>query len=380
MDEADALLLVLCLLYVTECVALVRRHSLAFRTSDGRRWRIALPSAIGGTSDAGLLLADPLPPLGPVYLAHFLPVSFSPRYALSFISQTLGPAGRPKQKGTLVAYADIQSVDAIGKTVQVNSEVFVRCSDARQAAWVADLLKRLGPLTAAERGKEITETLERAFDGEKIRKRISEYKEKACALRILCNAHFAHLFVLAPAVVWHSGVTRYLIPLAAGMWCIALATAGVFWRLHKSFYPEATEERVAAALKMALCPPVSLRANDLLSFPLLAAFHPLAIAWELCGTEEFERFARHTMLDLHHPVAGEEMDWEGSAVERWSRETALKILGDFLARQGVDAEALCRPAARPDDATQAYCPRCEAGYAILAGECADCPGVALHRF
>ena len=380
MGEVEALFLLLGFLYVTDCVFWVHRHSVAFVPVSGSRWRPVHPSAIGGNNDSGLLLTNPLPLLGPGYLCHLLPVSLSPRHARASISQTLSAAGRPHQTGRLLPYADIQSVDVSGREVRINGERFVRCPGTEQAAALAGWLKTLLPLAEARRAAVLTRILGDAFSAEGARERIRAYTQRACALRILCNVQFFYLFVVAPGVVWEYGITRSLAPLAAGAWVMALATAVLFWRVHKALYPGGTEERVSAALKMALCPPIAARANEVVSWQVLAAYHPLTVASLLCGREEFERFAKRVVLDIRHPIAADPLDSEGAETERWYRKTLETLVEGFLGRCGLDAGELLRPPPRTDSSSESYCPRCQVEYAVRAGECADCSGVRLSPF
>src|SRR5947199_254181 len=64
MGELESLLLVLALIYLSECLVWVRRGALAIRNWRGRNSRIVDPGALLGNQRGGFLLANPLPPLG----------------------------------------------------------------------------------------------------------------------------------------------------------------------------------------------------------------------------------------------------------------------------------------------------------------------------
>ncbi len=380
MSDSQALYAVLCLLYLSDCFFWVHRHSVAFTTLTGRRWRVAFPSALLGNRQGGLLLASPLPPLGSIYFSHLMPVSFSPAHVYSSISQTMGQGGRPKQLGLLFAYEDIESVKMSGGEIRINGKVFVRSHTQQQAALVAELVKRLLPLKEVKREKEIREVLHAALDVEGARERLAEQRKQAIPLRIVCNVAFCYMFLLAPALVWTYGITRLLVPIAGSVWLMAGSIVYIFWRLHKGLFPEPRGERASCVAKMLLCPPLAIRANDLLTSQLLAAYHPLAVASLLCAPEDFRRFAKSVLLDLRHPLAMEPMDDRASATEQWYRNRLRKLAEEFVVERGLNVTDLLRPPTRREVSSGSYCPRCEIEYTVLDGECADCAGVALHPF
>lgn len=276
-----------------------------------------------------------------------------------------------------MAFKDVRTVEVSGTEVRLNGEFFAKTRGAPQAEWVSDFLVRLLHLTERERGKEIKKTLRGAFDVEEAGKKLSAIGERGFGLRVLCNAQFAYLFIVAPALVWSYGVLQVIIPIAVGMWLMAAVVAGVCWRLHKSMYPRAGEERVGAAAKMVLCPPLAVRATDILASQLLAGYHPLAVAHLLCGRRDFERLAKQVLLDLRYPMALEPVEEVGGATEEWYRETLREISEQFVAAHGVDTADLLKPPSQQDTSSGSFCPRCHAEYAMAAGECSDCPGV--HR-
>ena len=380
MSDTQALYVVLCLLYLSDCFFWVHRHSILFITFTGRRWRAASPSALLGNPQGGLLLASPLPPLGPIYFSHLLPVSLSPTHVYSYISQTLSQGERPKQQGLLFAYQDIMSAHVSGLDVRINGEVFVRSQSPQQAALLADLLKRLIPLKEAQRDKEIRKVLHAALDIEGARKQLAGQSKQAITLHILCNVAFCYVFLLAPALVWMYGITRFFLPIAACVWLMAGGITYIFCRLHKSLYPHAREERVGAAAKMVLCPPLAIRANDVLTSRLLTAHHPLAVVSLLCEGDDFQRFAKYVLLDLRHPLAMEPMDDRASATEQWYRKTLQRLAEEFVAERGLNLIDLLKAPARKEASSGSFCPRCEEEYTVPEGECADCPGVHLIAF
>ena len=62
--EGETLLLILILLYLSECLIWVKRESVAFVSAWGGRWRLAVPPSWMGNANGGILFLNPLPPGG----------------------------------------------------------------------------------------------------------------------------------------------------------------------------------------------------------------------------------------------------------------------------------------------------------------------------
>jgi len=380
MSDGQALLLVLGLLYLSECLIWLPRNSVAFVSPNGRLWRAVLASARYGNSQGALMFMNPLPPLSAVYLGHPLPVSFSPQHACAYISQAWTPVGRPKQTGSVVRYEDMDSVNASGKNVEVNGRLFVKCPSSHMAGQVAGILEKLASLPEPGRAEELKRILAKRFDSKGIRAAIEDCAERTRRLRALCNLLLVYLFLVAPLVAWRFGVTRALIPAAAVMLLTAAAVSVLFHRSHKLLYPAAREERITSLLKMVLCAPIAIRAVDLVSRERLSAFDPLAIASVLCQRPDFGKLARRVICDLQHPIRIALPDEDAAAAERWHRTALEDTLTEFLRESGMDVSALVKPPSPQDESCQSYCPRCECQYAVPAGECRDCEGIRLMPF
>ena len=60
--EGQTLLLILVLLYLSECLIWVKRESVAFVSAWGRRWKLSVPPSWLGNASGGILFLNPLPP------------------------------------------------------------------------------------------------------------------------------------------------------------------------------------------------------------------------------------------------------------------------------------------------------------------------------
>jgi hypothetical protein len=133
---------------------------------------------------------------------------------------------------------------------------------------------------------------------------------------------------------------------------------------------------------MIVCPPVSLRAADVLTRNLLSEYSPIVVANVLAGEDEAgQRFARDFVLDLRHPLKHEVTDEKAAETINWMNEAQLKACLEHVRRDGqVTVESLLQAAEREGESVS-YCPRCGVQFVAGAGdECPDCPGVGLVAF
>ena len=77
MTHEETFLLVLILIYTSECFILVRRGALGVRSWWGGNSSISGPSSYFGNESAGLIVLNPLP-FGEVFLCNQIPFSISP--------------------------------------------------------------------------------------------------------------------------------------------------------------------------------------------------------------------------------------------------------------------------------------------------------------
>ena len=108
MSEAQTLLLILILLYLTECLIWVKRESVAFVSRFGGRWRLTVPPSWFGNAKGGILFLNPLPPVGRVFLSHLSPISISPSGICAYNLQTLPSEARsPGQTGHFLPFGKV---------------------------------------------------------------------------------------------------------------------------------------------------------------------------------------------------------------------------------------------------------------------------------
>jgi len=380
MTDGQLLLLILWLIYGTDCFRWLPRHSLAFVCPWRARWSVRTASAHLGNAAGGILLLNPLPPLGQFRLHHVLPLSVSPEFVTAYNSQTVAPAGRPDQSGAVLALADLRGVEGRDGVLRLNGRPFVRFRSAallqRVVPWL-DALRRLPP---RERPPAIEAFWRGQFDLAAAEVEHARIRDRTRGLRWLCNLQFAYLYLLLPAAMWSFGVLRLLIPAAALMFVLGVVVAIEFFAAHRDLYPAGRGERITHVIKMVLCPPVGIRALDLLMAPALASFHALTLAELLLPEARRTAFICGWLRDLRHPLRIAAAHAEVDRICRWQNDVVAAAAARRLPSVARCRTLLAQPPAREDNDRLAFCPRCLAQLAVRDTHCPDCPGVALVSF
>ena len=156
----------------------------------------------------------------------------------------------------------------------------------------------------------------------------------------------------------------------------------VFRRAHNKFYPDLEDERFTHFLITFLSPVTAIRACDVLSRPLLEAYHPLALAKIFCPTKQFEAMARRYWREILYPALPicPREDRLALETERYSRSILQEAAERFLKRSGIETNALIQPPLPADETCLSYCPRCLAQFTARDGLCPDCGGLPLAPF
>ena len=380
MTEGQTLLLILILLYVSDCLIWVKRESVAFVSGWGGRWRLRVPPSWLGNANGGILFLNPIPPAGRIFLSHLLPISISPSGICAYNLQTLPSEARsPAQTGQFLLFNQINTAATEGVYLLVNNERFAKCATPKQAKTLAQLIRELVKTATAKRERVVRAWLQKQFALKDAEARLQEGKALIEPVQELSMILFLFLYFFTPALVSGFGLMPLIIPVAVVMVVLAVLTGTMFYRAHKRLFPTEGSERFENVVKMILCPPVSMRAADILTRNLLAEYSPVVLASVLAGSGE-QQFVRAFVLDLQHPLKHEVADETAEKTMRWAVAEQLGICLDQI-EQGryLKAEELQAPAVREKDSIS-YCPRCRCQYVVSASECPDCPGVELVLF
>jgi hypothetical protein len=380
MSEGQTLLLILILLFLTECLIWVKRESVAFVSRMGGRWRLTVPPSWMGNAYGGILFLNPLPPAGRVFLSHLSPISISPSGICAYNLQTLPSEARsPGQTGHFLPFNKITRSTTDGVYLLVNDERFAKCATARQARTLAKLINEMTKASAAKRERLARAWINKQFAMDDAADRLREGNAVIKPMRELSLIMFLFLFVVAPVLVSGFGLMGLIIPIAAVMVLLAVLIGILFYRAHKQLFPAESSERFENLVKMILCPPVSIRAPDILTRNLLAEYSPIVVASLLTGSSE-QQFVRAFILDLQHPLKREVSDEDAEKTIDWTTAEQLNIcLEQVKAGRYLKPEELWAPTQREENSIS-YCPRCRCQFVVSAVECPDCPGVGLVDF
>jgi hypothetical protein len=379
MSDVQLLCLVLAGLYVWECTGWLRCGSVAFVTWFGRDWRAVHPGRLAGNANGGIIFAAPLPPLGTLLISNQLPLSLSPAGVLAFVATNVNPGWRPTQSGCFVRWENVAGVQVRGKKLIVNGELFLVGTTPGFARHLGAELRRLASLAPEQRESAIAEILRGTLDGRAIESRLRDYQAGSSVVRRFTNVLFLYLVAIGPGLIGYFGLGRTWLGLLLGLLALTFTTATFFCRAHRALYPAAGDDRFTHTLTIALAPSSALRAHDALSRSLLENYHPLAVAKQLLSEQEFRTFARRVLLDLRHPAR----PWENCeppeavATGTYSRHVLRTAMEEFLIHNGLAPDDLGRAPTPADDSCRSFCPRCDAQFTTLGGECTDCGGLAL---
>ena len=378
--EGQTLLLILILLYLSECLIWVKRESVAFVSAWGRRWRVATPPSWMGNARGGILFLNPLPPSGRVFLSHLSPISISPSGICAFNIQTLPSEARsPYQSGQFIPFSKIKDSGTDGAYLVVNNEKLIKCATAKQARALATLIDAMAKASGSKRETMARTWVVKQFAADDADAVLKQAESLIKPIQEMGVILFLFLFVFTPGLAVAFGLAPLIIPVAGVMVALAVEIAIMFHRAHKKLYPAESSERLESVVKMILCPPVSIRAADILTKNLLAEYSPIVLASVLPGTGE-QQFVRSVILDLKHPLGHEVSDEPAQQTIAWTAREQLNVCLDHVKKgRYLKPEELLAPTQREGNSIS-YCPRCRCQFVVSDGLCPDCPGVELVEF
>lgn len=378
--EGPTLLLILVLLYLSECVIWVKRESVAFVSAWGSRWRLAVPPSWMGNANGGFLLLNPLPPAGRVFLSHLSPVSISPSGICAFNLQTLPSEARsPYQSGEFLPFSKIKASVSDGAYLVINNEKFTKCTTPKQARELATLVGALAKASASKRENIAGAWIVKQFAVDDAAALLQESEKLIKPIQQMGVILFLFLFVFTPSLAFTYGLAPLVIPVAVVMVALAVEIAIMFQRAHQKLYPAESSERLESLVKMILCPPVSIRAADILTRNLLSEYSPIVLASVLPGSGE-QQFVRGVILDLKHPLRHEISDETAAQTIAWTANEQLNVCLEQVKKGRYLKPEDLRASTQREENSVSYCPRCRCQFVVTEGECPDCPGVPLVEF
>jgi hypothetical protein len=376
MTDGQTLYLILCVLYLPDCLIWLGTRSVLFSSPWCGRWRSSFGSRCVGNKNGGLALLNPLPPLGLAFRAYWSPISLSPTGVCDLNLQSIGNVGESCLATQIFQYEDISEIGTDGKRIILNDMRFAKCATCEQAETLAQFIARLVHAPLENRGQMIHESFDALFNKEEAQKKLREILNAVANIRRLSSSLFVFLYLLVPVVTVLWGLHRTIIPAAMVMLATAIAISRGFLRAHQAIYPSRKGDRVGSVVKMICCSPVAIRAVDFVALDAMSCFHPILLADLLLETAD-NLFSRAFLGDLKHPLRHDSADPEALAIAQWYATAEFDACMKFLKMQKAEsAEDLLRPPPW-DGISSAYCPRCSCQFTLRSGECPDCPGVQL---
>ena len=379
MSDGQMLLLVLALLYLSDCLLWVKKQTVAFVSPWCRHWRVAALNSSFSNGRGGVLFMNPLPPLGCVFLSHISPISISPNGICAFNLQALPSVGRPPQTSRSLAFAEITGAGSDGAYVLVNNQRFTKTATAKQARLISELISRMTGADPSDRERLVRAHVAKQFAADEAAAVLQEAQVVIKPIRMMCSIFFLFLFVATPVLVTFFGLLTLFIPVVVVSVALAVQISIMFFRAHKKLYPHESQERIEDVVKMVLCPPVSIRATDLLTRHLLSEYSPAVVAALLSGSAAQE-FVRAFILDLQHPLKHEVSDEASAEIMVWAASEQLRHCFEHINRTGNSRPEVFLAPHQPVGNSISYCPRCGCQFVVSSGVCPDCPGVGLLAF
>lgn len=380
MGDGPLLLLVLWLVYLADCVVWVDRHTWLFASWWSRCWRVGAANFLAGTRAGGLSPLNPLPPLGAYCLAREVPMCLSPDWLFAGSGRSVPGTVGSQAGGPLVA------VDAIGTAkwrdgqLLINGRRFCSCADDSLGGELARVLSELPSLPRDQREARLAGFWERRLDVVRAATEWKQALESMMVLRALGNGMFLLTMVFIPLAAYSWGLLHVFIPSVAAMFLFAWIVAVEFFLTHRALFPRAEGDRWTHVLKIALFPPVAIRAADAIFAHLLTGFDAMALAALFLESSARDSFWKHSFRDLLHPVGIGNWDKRARQALQYQNRLILSVTCARLpGAHGVLQRAQVKPMPEGDDRT-AYCPRCGVQFSITHTCCPDCRDVRLVAF
>lgn len=378
-SDAQLLLLIAALLYLSECVVWLPPQSVLLRDAGRGRWQRARRALETGGAGRGFAFLPPWPWAVRSVLATPPAFSASPDQATGFVAAQNGPIARPLQPDTLLPLPEAGGVRALLREIRNGRGVFARAADdAAAEAGVALLRELAGKRDRAAREALLRQRVAESLDPERVRRRAEEVGRAARPVELLCRIVFIWLFVVAPAACLHFGTERVLLPFFLATPILHLPLAILFFRAHRRLCPRRRGDAWIELVKCVLSPPMAARSAELLWLHSFEDFHPMALLLARGDSRDLPADARLELTDLRYPAFPGDVPEAARACEAWHRALLLTELSKRLEAANLPPASLDpgRPADLIDG--QPWCPRCREAMGSGETVCPACGNAPRH--
>lgn len=378
-SDAQLLLLIAALLYLSECMVWLPPQSVLLRDAGRGRWRRVRRALETGGAGRGFALLPPWPWSMRSVLATPPAFSASPDHATGFVAAQSGPIARPLQPDTLLPLAEAGGVRAMLREIRNGREVFARAADDAAAEAGAALLRELaGRRDRAAREALLKKRVAESLDPEQVRRRVEEVARAARPVELLCRLVFVWLFAVAPAACLHFGTERVLLPFFLATPLLHLPLSVLFFRAHRRLCPRRRGDAWIELVKCVLSPPMAARSAELLWLHSFEGFHPMALLLAAGEPKHLAGDARLELTDLKYPAFPGDIPEAARACEAWHRGLLFTELSKRLEAASLPPAVLEQ--GRPTDLTagQPWCPRCREEVGSGEAACPACGSAPLQ--
>lgn len=368
-DEVQFLIL-LYVIYLSDCFMVPRSSALVlYSRFRDLKLRVKSTDASSVFSRRFWLLRPLLPPLGFSRCLEFSRCAFS---ATGFCSiSSLGAPAWSGEDVKHILYDDVELIEIKDQELIVNGERWFKGKGLDRLKENLEAIMR-----SPDRESAVRTCIQQDFlRGENAGEAIREIESRMGWLNAFCSLYFFALLLYLPAVLFRFPPFKLLWAVGVPLLLIHIFCGILFLGLHVRMVEEGREHRWESFFKMFLCPPMMIRACDVLAdhVPL----HGDAVSILMSATDEkvwlpvartvWRRLMPHDTMNLPEDV---------STVVSDHADAYRIVFASELRKKGVEIESLeINETEIPEG--QRFCPRCEALYRDEIKVCADCGGVPL---
>jgi hypothetical protein len=364
MKEALPLVLVLFLVYLSQCFASAPPLTVVFFLKDRLRGRSLRRYLKTSPSGKRIFLVNPfLPHVGAVY-TESVPFAVRVDAAGEFSGiQALMP--QSADSPNILSFGEPHEIEASGTEVLVDDEVFLSLRTAPAAEQTARLLSEVQNTARKNRISLLERHFKKMFSAKMIEEQLDLYSRSTGYLQSACFSLFFIMFLLGPVAIFVLGLHRVWLALLLYIIFLLVSILWLFRRAYRRLYPQKTTWPLQNMVTIAFSPFAAIRANDLLVSELLAEYHPVAVAQHILAETDFREFTSAALRKAQF------LDSDAFLV---------KFIHAFLVQNGFQPESFLRPPNRENPNSQTYCPVCLTEYVIASGACKDCNNTPLAVF
>jgi hypothetical protein len=351
------------LMYLVDCIALVKKHQMIFFTILGNHFWL---------KKSGILLLG-LFPISEVIHAVKEPICFT-KLGLFFLCKNVSEYKNPSNI-TFISYKNINLVETQSNAITINRAIKVIYPNNNSANRISVLIRKLILVENNLLQKEIQKINSQSTDIKEII-RIRHHNKRQLYFLYVCETiFFILLFIIIPIYIY-TELRFYLNPLGLLIPLIIsyLATVTLAIIKRKDIIGLDKNKARLSTILTILSPITSLHIATELTKNTLSEFEYLALAAVLLPADEFYfLIRREILLTATAKLEHDKLEWQ----EYWEqREQKSRTI---LAQKGMNVQELFSTPVKKDCNADKYCPLCLSEYKIVAKQCSTC-GIPLKNY